>query len=935
MNPRLCWSSRFRGLLRVVFFLVLSLSALSCGSCEDSTGGGDNNLSGQDAMGADGGTADTTASDATDTTASDGSQSDGSHSDGQGADGTGDDAASCTGTVCGDNCCTGSEECVQAQCLAACAGTRCGDDLGLCCEDQDLCLGGGCVTPGQDCELTEQCELDEICEPTAGKCVPREAVNVCEFIPPVGEFSPEVECSWPSGAVTVNPGRDRVVMAPVVANLTDDNDDGLTNTDDTPDLVFLSDDGGCCNEPATLRILSGQCNADGSMDEIASINDVQMIHDGSLAIGDLDGDGVPEIVSIGYNGAVDTNSAQNPQGVVALKRVSDDGSDWEVMWRNTEYPTWNVHSRGGAIISLADLDGNGNPEVVVGNVALNGQDGTLAWNGNVTPVAAGVTVSSRGIGNNAFLGPSSAVGDVDLDGTQEVAAGNTLYAHDGTVLWTYEYTSSGSSCQGPLTCDGFTAMADFDADPEAEIVIVRQGEVFVLEHTGDLLWKAKIPQGDCARNEAGPPTIADFDGDGRPEIGTAGADFYAVMDMDCDPALHPGGVPDACDSTYPSTLWAKPNQDCSSRATASSLFDFEGDGKAEMVYADESTFRIRAGADGTKLFEDATHSSNTRIEMPIIADIDNDGNAEIVVPSNSSPSIKVWADTDDNWVRTRRIWNQHGYSVTNITEDASIPAHPEPNWSNGRLNNYRQQIQPGGIFDAADLVVEAITLGDTCVGESDLTLQVKVANQGALGQAAGVPVRVSVEHQGNVTEVATVATTQRLLPGQFEIVSVPWTVPAGWWDDGFKLLAFVDPDAQTNECNEDNNELAVDAASLASTLSGLIVSEIEANDGICGVTYELSVSITLENMGQDTIPANAPVGLSASVGTSTETMGEVRTTGAIAPGESETVTFEWTVPQSFIGIEFEVLATVDPEGEVIECSQKNTGSDTAKCSPIG
>gem|GEM_PF-593759 len=926
MNPTTFWLSRFRGLIRVSLILGLSLSAMNCGSCEDATGGGDaNNQGARDAGDKDGLTSDASPTDAVSSDAA-----------GDDADGiSGNDAQVCEGTVCGGVCCAGSDECIQEQCLAPCGGTRCGDSLGLCCLDQDVCLGGGCVTPGAACEVTEDCNLDEICEPTLGQCVPRDAVNVCEYRPPVGEFSPEIACSWPSGVLTVNPGRDRVVMAPVVANLTDDNGDGLTNTDDIPDLVFLSDDGGCCDKPATLRILSGECNPDGTMQEIASINSVQMIHDGSLAIGDLNGDGVPEIVAIGYNGPLGTNERQNPQGVVALERVTDDGSQWEVMWRNTEYPTWNVHTRGGAIINLADLDGDGSPEVIVGNVALNGQDGTLLWDGNVTPVADGVTVSSRGIGNNAFLGPSSAVGDVNLDGKQEVIAGNTLYAHDGTVLWTYEYTSSGSSCQGPLTCDGFSAMANFDDDPEAEIVIVRQGEVFILEHTGELLWKAKIPQGSCTRNESGPPTIADFNGDGQLEIGTAGADFYAVMSMACDPALHPGGVAADCDPTYPSVLWAKPNQDCSSRATASSLFDFEGDGKAEMVYADETTFRIRAGADGALLFEDATHRSNTRIEMPIIADIDNDGNAEIVVPSNSIPSIKVWADVDDNWVRTRRIWNQHGYSVTNVTEDGQIPAQPQPNWSNARLNNYRQQSQPGGIFDAPDLLVEEITLGNACVGARVIDLKVKIANRGALGQPAGVPVRVAVEHGVEVIEVASVLSTRRLLPGQFEILSVPWTVPDGWWDDGFNLLATIDPNGQTNECNEDNNGLSVDATALATTQSGLVVSRVDVDFTTCAYDFNIGVSITVTNTGDDMIAAGIPIGVVATSAQGSEVIGEVRTTRALANQDSETLSLRWDLAPSFGQTDFDVIATVDPAGEVIDCAQKSSASDWAICMPQG
>ena len=87
------------------------------------------------------------------------------------------------------------------------------------------------------------------------------------------------------------------------------------------------------------------------------------------------------------------------------------------------------------------------------------------------------------------------------------------------------------------------------------------------------------------------------------------------------------------------------------------------------------------------------------MEMPIVVDVDNDGKSEVVVPEpntdRSFGGIEIWEDVDNNWVRTRRIWNQHAYHVTNITEDGQVPRNEEPNWLNSRLNNFRQNVQPG------------------------------------------------------------------------------------------------------------------------------------------------------------------------------------------------------------------------------------------------
>lgn len=839
-----------------------------------------------------------------------------------GADsGADEDMFVCETTLCDGVCCAEGQECFEDMCLDACEGTRCGEDFGLCCEGEDLCLGDACVTPGGTCQVTEECDVDEICEPTAGRCVPRSSVEVCEFIPPVVDFAPEVGCTWPNGNLAVNPTSTRVVVAPIVGNLTDDNGDGVTDENDSPEIIFLSRTSGCCNKRGTLRIVDGQCNEDGTMNTIASLDGVLMANDTAPALGDLDGDGVAEIVAVKGQNLNTTNDKVQVQGLVAWKRTSDDGTSWEPMWENDTYPTRGVHTNGGATVAIADLDADGNPEVIVGNVVINGQDGTLKWDGVETSGGTG------GIGNNAFLGPASAVADIDLDGNQEIAAGNSLYDHDGTVLWTYEYTTSNSSCQGSLPCDGYTGFAEFDGDPEGEIAIIREGELFILNHDGTLFWQQQIIKDNCTRNESGPPTIADFDGDGRPEVGTAAADFYTVMDLDCDVD---NWEQQGCFAR--GVLWATPNQDCSSRATASSVFDFEGDGKAEMVYADETTFRILDGTDGTILYEDATHSSNTRIEMPLVADVDNDGNSEIVIPSDTGAAIKVLQDPGDNWVRTRRIWNQHAYSVTNINEDGTVPATPEINWANGRLNNFRQNTQPGGLFDAPNLVVESVEAQGLGCGDSrEAAIRVEVSNAGALGMPAGTPVRIYGRSAGNTTTIQDVALTQRLLPGQSEIIRFVTTIPEEWIAAGYEIGAIVDPDSTVNECIENDNEARVAGDLIPFNTPDLTITMMSAEGNLCGSTLLMPVELTLRNDGTQVAQANIPVvftidGIVA---------GQVTTPVELQPGEEVMLSTDLGVSALDAGQTLNITATVDPDKTVYDCEEQVTRSIDETCDAAG
>jgi len=701
---------------------------------------------------------------------------------------------------CDDACCNAAFVCEEERCLIRCDGTRCGSELNLCCTGDDLCYGDACITPDDECEFTEHCDIGSFCDPTLGLCIPRAAVPECVYVPEPGEFEPRLGCRWTSAGLP-NPGRDDVVATPVVINLTDDNGDGAVDQQDIPEIAFLTYDldESCCNEEATLRVVNGQCNDDGTMNTLASISTPLMTNDTGIAAGDIIGDdGVPEIVVVGFYGSSNTR----PQGTIAFQRDSEDGTEWSVGWTNPGFPTWAVHTRGGAAISIANVDGEGGPEVVIGNVVLNGQTGALVWDGIAQN--PGLTV---GIGNNAFLGPSSAIADVDLDGDLEIIAGNTLYDHEGAALWTYDYTSNNSICGGSLPCDGFSGIANFDDDDFGEIAIIRLGQVFILEHTGEEIWRTNIPtlaSDPCEENESGPPTIADFDGDGRPEVGTAAADFYVVADMDCDP--DEGDVPEECASR--GILWRTRNRDCSSRVTASSVFDFEGDGAAEVVYADEQNFRIFDGRTGTILFDDDTHGSHTRLEMPVIADVDNDGNAEVVIPENGQNDgrggIDIWEDVSDNWVRTRRIWNQHGYSITNVTEGGRIPEYPEPNWMLPRLNNFRQNVQPDGLFDAPDLALEDLEVeANNCITD----VRFRLRNAGALGVPPGIIVRVSIDDAvSGESWGETVETTLRLVPGGAEAFSLSFGGPPELEAERpVTVTVAIDPDAEVSECREDNN----------------------------------------------------------------------------------------------------------------------------------
>jgi hypothetical protein len=526
-------------------------------------------------------------------------------------------------------------------------------------------------------------------------------VPTCTFTP-TGQFNPEVECRWDRPAAG-DPHRsfDDVTMTPVVMNLTDDNADGQVTLDDTPDIVFVSYDDQVdrLNIGGVLRVVSGACGPDGQLPQHLVVGPAQIQADtgtagvyfdpsGGVALGDVDADGAADIVAALQNG-----------GTIALRR------DGHVLWLNRAEPA-AADRKPAPQPALADLDADGRPEVIMGRVILNGEDGMVAGRG------------TGDLGVNGFLGPVAATGDLDLDGLPDVLAGGTNYGPLAAIKWafTFPVPATTTLCQ-QLPCDGFTATGNFDADDQGEVVIVRGGTIYLLNHDGTRLMAAArrceiaIPVDDCTKNEGGPPTVADFDGDGRAEIGVAGADFYVVADLDCLGTPRPAGCSD------PGIRWKVANFDCSSRVTGSSVFDFDGDGRAEVVYADEQNFRIFDGATG----------DDPRVDPQQLADPARDADRrrrrqrrqrrggvrrELGRDHRRDPGIRVLGDSTDSWAATRRVWNQHAYHVTNVSELGAIPRNEPANWTvdspntvSGKMNNFRQNLPDFDALAAPDLTV--------------------------------------------------------------------------------------------------------------------------------------------------------------------------------------------------------------------------------------
>ncbi|MBK6923578.1 MAG: hypothetical protein IPH07_39695 [Deltaproteobacteria bacterium] len=472
----------------------------------------------------------------------------------------------------------------------------------------------------------------------------------CKAVDPMGEVMP---CQQQAPADSFEPdvqwewlgadGLTQVVTSPLVVNLTDDNADDEIDLCDIPDVVVVAFDVGLST--GRIFVLAG----DTGIEHFSIPTSVDLTV--TPAVGDIDDDGIAEIVTI------DGQSIFGG-GIGHLVAFEHDGT---IAWTSPD-PAGDVAFTG---VALADLDADGDVEILAGDAVYDHLGGQL-WTHPEAPLPGGV-------------GSLPTAADLDGDGTLEVIHGRNAYAVDGSVFY-----STG-------LLPGFPHVASFDADPEPEIILMNPSGITMLEADGTIVWQDQRPTGDPPSPETvwlKPGTVHDFDGDGASEFATGSANNYTVYEID---------------DAGPTILWQAPVQDLSGSA-GGTAFDFDGNGIAEAMYADETQLFVFDGS-GDPLFT-TPRESGTGLEYPVVADIDNDGAAEILVVSNfqtlpNSPAVVAIRDVQERWIQARRIWNQHTYHVSNVREDGTIPQHETPSWQ--QLNTFRtnSQIEGGSVCQPA------------------------------------------------------------------------------------------------------------------------------------------------------------------------------------------------------------------------------------------
>lgn len=684
--------------------------------------------------------------------------------------------------TCGGQCCGDDEACVDGVCVLHCeSGVWCGSVLALqCCDEGFTCAKGVCTPPP---EPEPACD-GGVWDPELQLCVAPTPTAACER--ETGWFQPEV--LW---RAQHDDSFDQVLATPIVVDV---NADGISDVVAPFFSTKLGHDG-----PAVLRALSG---VDGA--ELWRFGPAE--------------DGLSGIAQLA------AGALYVPQGVVVIGIDRDgrlnafDGKTGVRLWKSRD-------KSGGAEFcdvgwgapSLVDLEGDARAEIVCG-FAVFDSNGVLEWRSGIA---------------SGPLGSITVVADLNLDGKLDITDGTRALRHDGALLWEADAFVGGL----PAVADFISANGDLSPDGWPEVVVTRYGQLELRDGLSGahLAAPIQLPTWDgyaCYPHASSPgvggaPAVADVDGDGIPEVVVSSGECLAAL------ALRKSSV---YFEWY--MLWGMKAIDESSSTTGASLFDFDADGWFDVAHADETEFRLVNGSHGVPKYT-AEHCSGTVYENPVIADVDGDGSANVVIASNTVgrnqlgcapmtlPGITVLRERRSRWSNARSVWNQHAYQATTVCDGADlvcaslgeewgahgvIPMDTPRAWAfvpdhatfpyNGARANTSGPWRPRG---GANAVISHVVVGnDSC--PTGLALKVRVENRGEVPLRAGTELRVTDATRGATLPVAG-RTSRALAPGAAEVVLL--RLEGGRYDD---LVAQVDADDRTAECDETDNGFEFSAA---------------------------------------------------------------------------------------------------------------------------
>jgi|GEM_PF-5252252 len=558
------------------------------------------------------------------------------------------------------------------------------------------------------------------------------SMAICRKLPLTVDYTPRLKWGWTDTSVSY-PGF--VLNTPLVANLTDDNGDGKIDKKDIADVIVSSHSG--------YNVANYVIALDGRTGTELWRKEHKTMWPGVHAVGDIDGDGVPEIVFI----EADTYYWNRRLMILDNHGVPKDSGEWHY---------FGSIGYDHESITLNDMDGDGKSEIL--------------WGVNVHDC------------HGKFIFPKSFQTeyeralplDLDGDGYKELVLENTTHSDLNPRLTVMSFKDKTTLHRSTTRGLPYPIVAKLDSGDYPFILApfaTRWDSVGIVESFEQSTAFRKRHTGIGLSNPAYASTF----------LGTLSSDFAfygtgtrrLVFDMGTatgvllsDP-FHADNIPyfsraDLVDSSVHYRTFAGQG---SARGT---VFDFNDDGNPEVILQTwDSIFVL--DSTGATLGKTKFRNFNSDA-APTVADVDNDGHVDILIASgnneDSVPDIALYSNP--TWVGARSIYNQEDYTVTNVDDDNRIPRFPSPHWLGANTTNVQCT---EGHYACVDITASLPQFVQHDTGSDTVTA--RVGNGGALTLPAGIPVTLYAGHLGQEDSLATFYSPVRLDPGEYFTIAYP------------------------------------------------------------------------------------------------------------------------------------------------------------------
>ena len=406
------------------------------------------------------------------------------------------------------------------------------------------------------------------------------------------------------------------------------------NGDGKPDLVIsnLCADSNCATGSVAVMLGSGN----GTF-QPALAYDSGGLDAYSVAVGDVNGDGKPDLLVANY----DAGNGNYSNGTVGVLLGNGDG---------TFKPAVSYASGHGSLsLAVGDVNGDGKPDLLVGNQCSSstgscvGSVSVLFGNGDGT-FQVEVSYSSGGSSVNSI-----ALGDVNGDGKADLLISNQcardtdcagtvsvlLGKADGSFPAAINYGSGGQTANS-------AAVADVNGDAKPDLLVANQcesssncanGTVGVILGNGNGTFRPAVSYGSGGY-QASWVAVADVNGDGRPDLVVAN---QCASSSDCANGTIGVLLQNADGSFQTAVSYGSGGY----YAYSVGVSDVNRDGKPDLVVANQCASNVNCAngivgvllGNGDGTFQPAvTYSSGGEFAFSVaIGDVNGDGKPDVLI----------------------------------------------------------------------------------------------------------------------------------------------------------------------------------------------------------------------------------------------------------------------------------------------------------------